>query len=133
MPKAVTFQIIDFSVCKDIQHPVHEWISRAGFPWGSIHLHKNSHGVVVPLLTLSWILKLKLILNRLEQCVHTQRVILSFLHVGVSIQMVFMILCHVYYNVFLLRVTIYIFWQVTQGRKQLIVQLRQQIINVSVF
>lgn len=34
-------------------------------------------------------------------------------------------------RVFLIRIIIYIFWQVTQGRKQLIVQLRQQIINVS--
>lgn len=34
-------------------------------------------------------------------------------------------------HVFLIRIIIYIFWQVTQGRKQLIVQLRQQIINVS--
>lgn len=32
---------------------------------------------------------------------------------------------------FLLRIVIYIFWHVTQGRKQLIVQLRQQIVNVS--
>lgn len=35
-------------------------------------------------------------------------------------------------HVCLLRVIIYIFWQVTQGRKQLIGQLRQQIVNVSV-
>lgn len=28
---------------------------------------------------------------------------------------------------------IYVFWQVTQGRKELIVLLRQQIVNVSVF
>lgn len=32
-----------------------------------------------------------------------------------------------------LSVIIYIFWQVSQGRKELIVLLRQQIVNVSVF
>lgn len=35
--------------------------------------------------------------------------------------------CHV----FSLRVFIYIFWQVTKGRKDLIALLRQQIVNVS--
>lgn len=33
----------------------------------------------------------------------------------------------------LLRMIIYIFWEVTQGRKELIVLLRKQIVNVSVF
>lgn len=40
--------------------------------------------------------------------------------------------CDVCDHVYLLRVIIYIFWQVTQGRKQLIGQLRQQIVNVSI-
>lgn len=39
---------------------------------------------------------------------------------------------HIYFYVSLLRTTIYIFWQIIQGRKQLIVQLRRQIVNVSV-
>lgn len=39
---------------------------------------------------------------------------------------------HIYFYVSLLRTTIYIFWQIIQGRKQLIVQLQRQIVNVSV-
>ncbi len=56
-----------------------------------------------------------------------------FLHMCVIMQKGSTIFCHVYCHDFLLRIIIYIFWQVTQGRKQLIGLLRQQIVNVSVF
>lgn len=46
--------------------------------------------------------------------------------------MVLMILCNIYILMFfLLRIAVYILWQITRGRKDLIVQLRRQIVNVS--
>lgn len=69
----------------------------------------------------------------LEQCVHSAcAIVCTFLHVIVIMQMVLMILCNIYFLMFfLLRIAVYILWQITQGCKDLIVQLRRQIVNVS--
>lgn len=66
-------------------------------------------------------------------CVYT----FTFLHLSVIMQTDFYdsktrLFCYLVMFL-LLRVIIYIFWQVTQGRKELIGLLRQQIVNVSVF
>lgn len=62
----------------------------------------------------------------------TERFVCTVLHVGVSVKTVLMTFYYIYFYFSLLRTTIYIFWQIIQGRKQLIVQLRRQIVNVSV-